>query len=68
MYLCLCKAVTSEHVREAIEKGARDMDAIRQACDAGSDCGTCRFKINKLLLETAADTGAGSSESCKKAV
>jgi bacterioferritin-associated ferredoxin len=68
MYLCLCKAVTSEHVREIIESGARDMDSIRQACDAGSDCGTCRFKINKLLLETTAEAGGGNSDSCKKAV
>ena len=67
MYLCLCKAVTSEHVRTVIENGARDMDAIKQACDAGSDCGTCRFKINKLLLETTSEPGS-SSDSCKKAV
>lgn len=62
MYVCLCKAVTADRIREVVEKGARDVDDVSQACHAGSDCGTCRFKINKIIKTTLGNEDADQQE------
>lgn len=54
MYICICKAVTVDQVEEAVEAGARDLDQIQELCQACTDCGTCRFKVQRLLREKLA--------------
>ena len=41
MYVCVCRAVTEETVKAAIEAGAKSVDAVTAACCAGDDCGSC---------------------------
>lgn len=55
MLLCRCRLVSFERVRSAIRGGARSVDEVRRACDAGSKCGWCHTEI-AALIERAADS------------
>ena len=49
MYVCICRAVTEESVRAAIEGGARTVEAVTGACCAGDDCGACHQTIESMI-------------------
>jgi bacterioferritin-associated ferredoxin len=52
MIVCHCRAVRDHEVCDAIERGARDAEAIAFTCGAGSVCGGCVPTINALLSGT----------------
>ncbi|MEE8059681.1 MAG: bacterioferritin-associated ferredoxin [Pseudomonadales bacterium] len=41
MYVCLCKAITDNHIREAVAKGATRFDQVRKELGLASQCGKC---------------------------
>jgi bacterioferritin-associated ferredoxin len=47
--ICHCQAVSDRVVRSAILCGAVDVDDVADRCGAGSDCGGCRLRIERLL-------------------
>jgi bacterioferritin-associated ferredoxin len=49
MYVCICRAVTEEKVRDAIDAGAEDVKAVTAACCAGGDCGACHNVIEDMI-------------------
>jgi bacterioferritin-associated ferredoxin len=49
MYVCLCAAVTSTTIEEAIEAGANSTKAVGQVCEAGTVCGRCRNNIRAMI-------------------
>jgi bacterioferritin-associated ferredoxin len=49
MYVCVCRAVTTEEVKVAIEGGADTVAAVTAACCAGEDCGTCHSTIIEMI-------------------
>jgi bacterioferritin-associated ferredoxin len=49
MYVCICRAVTEETVRAAIDAGAETVEAVTAACCAGDDCGTCHDVIEEMI-------------------
>ena len=51
MYVCICRAVKEEHVRAAIDGGARTVEAVTAACCAGDDCGACHTLIEEMIEE-----------------
>jgi bacterioferritin-associated ferredoxin len=51
MYVCVCRAVTEEKVKAAIEAGARSVDDVTAACCAGDDCGACHQTIESMIEE-----------------
>lgn len=50
MYVCLCQAVTQAELDGVILAGARDLDAVGEACGAGTSCGGCRPVLQELLV------------------
>lgn len=50
MVVCHCRAVSDCRVRQAIDAGAADIEAIARQCGAGSRCGGCRPALAMLLL------------------
>ncbi len=73
MIVCLCEAVTDAAVRAARDAGARTVEAIGAATGAGTDCGSCREAIARILLEPAGAGegtrrgGGGEQEHCGEA-
>jgi len=49
MYVCVCRAVTEENVKAAIDAGADTVEAVTGACCAGDDCGTCHEAIEQMI-------------------
>lgn len=47
--VCACFAVGLTAVRCAISEGASDVDAVGRATKAGTNCGSCRSEIRKLI-------------------
>lgn len=60
MYVCVCRAVTENQIRNEVAEGARDMRELRQRLGVASQCGKCGRCAKSLLKETvASDTEAG---------
>ena len=53
MYVCLCRAVTDTEIKQAIHAGCHNVKAIGEACNAGTDCGSCQPEIGELLESTS---------------
>ena len=49
MYLCHCKAVTEEQVRQAVAQGARSLSDLSIRFGVGSECGQCHVAIEACL-------------------
>ncbi len=51
MYVCICRAVTEQEVKATIDRGAKTVEAVTQACCAGDDCGACHDFIEDMIEE-----------------
>ena len=49
MYACVCRAVTEDTVRKAIDAGADSVRAVTASTCAGDDCGACHDFIEDLI-------------------
>jgi NAD(P)H-nitrite reductase large subunit len=61
MLVCHCRRVCHRHLVEAIRSGAASMDAIGEACGAGTVCGGCRPAIVEVLCEQQVADGGTSA-------
>ena len=49
MYVCICKAVTTQALLELATEGVRKTSEVAARCGAGTDCAKCRPTIRRLL-------------------
>ncbi len=49
--VCRCLGVGDRAIRRAIQEGARDPDAVSEACGSSTGCGSCRSDIRGLIDE-----------------
>ncbi len=49
MYLCICKSVSDQQIRQAVEQGARTVGDLSIQLGVGRDCGKCLDSINEWL-------------------
>ena len=47
--VCACRNVRAAAIAAAAQAGARDVDAVAEATGAGSNCGSCRPEIARML-------------------
>lgn len=52
--ICACHGVTQPTILAAIAAGAGTVDAVGQACAAGTNCGSCRPEIARFLRDASA--------------
>lgn len=50
--ICYCLNVNEDEIKEAISEGAKTLDDIKEATGAGTACGACTKRIEKVLLES----------------
>ena len=48
--ICLCEGVSERKVARAIDHGATTVDAVGEACRAGTGCGTCVKAIDDMIV------------------
>jgi NAD(P)H-nitrite reductase large subunit len=51
MILCHCAVVTSRHVTEALQAGARSVSEVCRRTGAAQGCGTCVFSVKQVVCE-----------------
>ena len=52
--VCACNTVSEREIIACARRGARSLEAIAIACDAGTGCGSCRGVILTILDEEEA--------------
>lgn len=51
MYVCLCKGITENRIREAVHEGAVSMRALHQELGVASQCSKCSRHAREVLRE-----------------
>ncbi len=54
MYVCICTGVTERQIREAAQRGASDLTALRMATGCATQCGSCADQAQSILDEQLA--------------
>ena len=49
--MCVCHDIGAFEIEEAIAGGADTVPAIGAACRAGTNCGSCRPELSRMLEE-----------------
>ena len=49
--ICLCQGVTYETILNAIKNGAKTVEKLHEATDAGISCGYCIEALEEILEE-----------------
>ena len=63
MIVCSCFGVSDREIRQWVESGrVRSSEELRRHCEAGNDCGSCVFQVNKILKESLREC---ESEGCE---
>tara|TARA_Y100000758_G_scaffold149499_1_gene105950 strand:- start:1113 stop:1325 length:213 start_codon:yes stop_codon:yes gene_type:complete len=60
MYVCLCKGVTDNQIKDAIAGGACSMRDLRNDLEVGTQCGKCARDCKSLLSETLSASPAAT--------
>lgn len=47
--VCFCKQVNYSDIKEAISKGATNVDDVKKSTGAGSVCGRCCSNIEEII-------------------
>lgn len=48
--VCHCYNIRQSHVRDLIKKGSRSVESLCEKTGAGSGCGGCRCRLQRLLM------------------
>jgi len=57
LLVCHCRKVCDRTIRECIDRGARSVEDVGQACQAGTACGGCVPTISALVAGEPVDAG-----------
>ena len=49
--ICECMNVSYEDIKNAVKEGAKTLDDIKEATEAGNICGICEDDIQEVLDE-----------------
>lgn len=50
--ICYCLNVREDEIKQAIADGANSVDDIKEATGAGTACGACTKRIEKILVDS----------------
>ena len=57
MYVCLCRGITDQDIKDAMQNGANSYREVREMLDLGTCCGRCapeaKFIISDELAKIA---------------
>ena len=49
MYICICKAITDEDIKNAVNDGAQDLAAVQSQLGVSTGCGTCLEHAEEVI-------------------
>lgn len=51
MYVCLCRGITDQDIKNAIQNGADDYRQVRDLLDLGTCCGRCAPEARAIISD-----------------
>lgn len=54
MYVCICRQITDQQIRDFCRDGSATMAEAREALGLATDCGRCGKYARQIIAETAA--------------
>lgn len=54
MYVCLCRGITDQDIKDALADGANSYRDIREQLDLGTCCGRCAPEARSIISEELA--------------
>ena len=60
MYVCICKAITEQQVRDAARDGARTLSDLRDNLGVATGCGQCANHAFEMLKGPADSAGSAA--------
>lgn len=54
MLMCLCKGVNEKQIDDLLLKGRKNLEEISNECGAGTDCGSCRRRLENKIQRAQA--------------
>ncbi|GAB3051924.1 (2Fe-2S)-binding protein [Acinetobacter apis] len=58
MYVCLCRGITDQDIKNAINNGSESFRQIREELDLGTCCGRCVPEARQIISEELAQIAA----------
>lgn len=58
MYVCLCRGITDQDIKDAVENGAGSYREVREQLDLASCCGRCAPEAKAIISQELADIAA----------
>ncbi len=55
MYVCLCRGITDQDIKDAVANGAESYREIRDFLDLGTCCGRCAPEAKNIINEELAE-------------
>ena len=55
MYVCLCRGITDQDIKDAVANGAESYREIRDLLDLGTCCGRCAPDARALIRAALSD-------------
>lgn len=49
MYICLCKGITDDQIRDAVESGSTHFGQVRKQLGLASQCGKCGNQAREVF-------------------
>lgn len=54
MYVCVCNAVSDKAIKQAVQKGHDNFEAIQRELAVGTCCGRCKPFAQELIRQSVA--------------
>lgn len=58
MYVCLCRGITDQDIKDAMQNGAESIRDLREMLDLGTCCGRCVPEAKTIISEELAEIAA----------
>lgn len=52
MYVCLCKGITDQSIRDAVYDGAESFRAVKKCLGAATECGQCASHVRDIIKDS----------------
>lgn len=60
MYVCICRAVTENQIRQALDQGLCSRRQLIKCLGVGRDCGKCHREVKAMLLTHSQQSEKGA--------
>ncbi|WP_407306984.1 bacterioferritin-associated ferredoxin [Acinetobacter sp.] len=58
MYVCLCRGITDQDIKDAVANGAESFREIRDLLDLGTCCGRCAPEARAIISDELSEIAA----------